>query len=120
LRELRGHCSVYADVDLKVVEVMCVSSSFSRVHEMLCSRYEKYEMFCTFGLIDEGKFVVRGVRKALCIVWCIAVCDECGNSDFRSRIALALKHGSPTFFSQRTTTVIVNWLAGRTCKNHGI
>jgi hypothetical protein len=29
-------------------------------------------------------------------------------------------HGWPTFVSQRATTVTVNWLAGRTCKNHSI
>jgi hypothetical protein len=52
---------------MKVLEVICVSSNFRHVHEMWCSRYEKCEVFHTFGVIDEGKFVVAGVRKTLSV-----------------------------------------------------
>ena len=63
--DICGPCSVYANINMKVLEVICVSSNFRHVHEMWCSRYEKCEVFHTFGVIDEGKFVVAGVRKTL-------------------------------------------------------
>jgi len=68
--------------------------------KLLVPRYEKYEMLHTFDVIDDGEFVVTGVRNIehSCLLWCITAFDECDSSVFRNWIVpLRNLHGSNVF-----------------------